>query len=460
MQKILKANWIFFPALFIGVIGLVILINNRSQPDIVPQLESAKAVHTINVPQLDVVPLIKTNGIVQPSQTLRSVAEVNGKIIETHPRLKKGAIVKQGELLLTIDPTDYELAISQAQASIAVNKAQLSELEVQQQNSESLLKIEQNSLTLSKKELDRKKKLFKDKSISRADYDKEQRNNLNQQKVHAGLKNTLALFPTQKQRINAELKKLQAQLATAKLNLQHTEIKMPFNGRIADVKIEVGQFVRQGELLVIADGMSKVEITAHIPINSMSQLVRSESVNIVNAFKHPQIKNALDIDALIKLDLNGNDVSWRGNVSRISDTLDAKTRTIGVIIEVDDPYKDIIPGIKPPLMKGLFVNVELRGKTQTAKLVVPRSSINNGEVHVVTEDNRLQTRKVSAGLVANGFATIDEGLKQNELIVVSDLVPAIEGMLLQPINDGKTFKHLKTAVAAGINVTPVSGAQK
>lgn len=449
MLNVLKTKWIFIPTALIGLVVFIILVKNRAQPDLIPLTESAKAVHVIKVPEIDVVPLVKSSGTVNPGQVWRGIAEVSGKIIEMHPRLKKGAIIDKGEVLIKIDPTEYELAIAQAMANIATNKAQLAEIDVQQKNTSSLLEIEKNALKLSENEVNRKKKLFKDKSISRAEYDKEKKNLLNQQKNIATLKNTLALYPVQRERINAELKKLEALLASAKLNLQRATISMPFSGRISDMKIELGQFVRQGELLTVADGMKKAEITVQIPINSLSQLMRTNTKLNVGVLTSNQTSRNFGIKARVKLPLGDNIVEWQGTVVRISETLDLKTRTIGVIVEVDDPYKDILPGIKPPLMKGMFVSVELSGKPQPNSLIIPRSALSRSRVHLVTEDNRLETRKVTTGLTSNGFVVVSSGLKKDDQIIVSDLVPAIEGMLLKAINDEKSLKRLIEAASGG-----------
>ena len=454
MQNILKSKWIFIPAVLIGVTVFILLVKNRAQPDIIPITESAKPVHVIKVPELNVTPLVKSNGTVNPGQVWRSIAQVSGKIVKMHPRLKKGAIIPKDDVLIKIDPTDYELSISQVQASIKANKAQLAELDVQKTNTESLFEIEKNALKITQNEVNRKKKLFKEKSISRAEYDKEKKGLLNQQKSYASLKNSLALFPVQRQRINAEQKKLEAQLTTAKLNLQRAIIRMPFSGRISDMKIELGQFVRQGELLTIADGMNKAEINVQIPISSMSQLMRSNKNITINELNANQEKIALDINALVKLTLGEHIVEWKGKVSRISETLDLKTRTIGVIVEVNDPYKDIVPGIKPPLMKGMFVSVELSGQLQPDRLVIPRSALTNSHVHLVNQNNRLETRKVTTSLKTNGFVVISSGLKKDDQIIVSDLIPAIENMLLHPVTDEKTLQNLILAA------THASGAKE
>ncbi len=444
MQKFLTSKWAILPTALIGAIAFTLLIKNRSQPDIIPPSEIAKAVYVIKAPEIDVTPVVKSYGTVMPGQVWRSIAEISGEVKEMHPQLKKGAIIEKGKMILRIDPTDYQLAISNAEANISVNKSQLLELNIQEKNTQSLFKIEKQALILSQNELDRRNLLFNEKSISQTELDREKRTFLNQQKNYETLSNTLALYPVQRNRILAELEKLETQLKTAQRNLERTIVTMPFNGRISEMNIELGQFVRQGELMAIIDGMKTAEISVQIPINRMSQLLRTKKPKHINLQLATKIGNSLGIRAKIRLELNKKIVEWEGRITRISETLDLKTRTIGIIVEVDDPYNDVTLGIRPPLMKGLFVSVELRGRPLKKSIIVPRSSIYNAQIQVVTDDNRLETRTIETELVSRGFAIVVSGLKKGERVIISTLIPAIEGMLLSPVEDIKTQKTLVT----------------
>ena len=441
----------FIPALLIGVLTTFVLIKSKAQPEIISLPERAKAVYFINAPKVDVTPFVTSHGTVVPSQIWRGISETNGKIISTHPLLDKGAIINKGETLVQIDPTDYQIAVTQAQAAVSINKAQLTELHLEEKNTQALFDIEKKSLLLSKNELDRKKVMLTENSISQAEYDRENKLYLNQQKTLATLNHSLTLFPIKYERMAAELKKLEAQLSTATLNLDRTSVIMPFNARISEVSVELGQYVRQGELLVIADGMKKAEITVQIPMNRMSQLISSNKAKEIDLTTTQLNDNSFGISALIKLTVNNNANQWEGHVSRISETLDLKTRTIGLIIEVDEPYSNVIPGKRPPLMRGMFVTIELRGKTQPMSIVVPRSAIYHNTLHIINQDNRIETRKITTQFITNNFAIISSGLKENERVLVSDINPIIEGMLVTPIEDEKIYDSL--IISTGANVS-------
>ena len=231
-------------------------------------------------------------------------------------------------------------------------------------------------------------------------------------------------------------------LQGARLNLERTTIVMPFVGRIAESKIELQQFVRQGDVLVTADGIEKAEVEVDLPMGRLAGLVRSDQIINISDARDIKIGDVLGLSASVVLRNNGNVTRWQGKITRTSDTLDTRTRTVGFIIEVDKPYDNVQPGKRPPLVKGMFVEVELQGSPIADKLVLPRSALHNQHVYVVDEQNRLQRRTVKAATGGDNYLLIESGLNVGERVVVSDLLPAIEGMLLEPVLDNDALQRL------------------
>jgi hypothetical protein len=122
---------------------------------------------------------------------------------------------------------------------------------------------------------------------------------------------------------------------------------------------------------------------------------------------------------------------WNAEFVRFSDTVDPETRTMGVVVAVDRPFDKVIPGYRPPISKGMFVKVVLSGRNQAQRLLVPRAAIREGAVYVADQSNRLRRRVVKTLFSQGDVSVIAEGLEPGERVVVSDLVPAVEGMLLQ-----------------------------
>lgn len=129
-------------------------------------------------------------------------------------------------------------------------------------------------------------------------------------------------------------------------------------------------------------------------------------------------------------------------MARLREQFDPRTRTLGLVIAVDKPYEKAVPGKRPPLVQGMYCEVELRGSPRSGRVVVPRSSVHEGHVYLVAEDSRLERRAVAADFAQAGFVCLRSGLRGGETLVVSDPVPAIGGMLIEPVLDESTRSRL------------------
>lgn len=448
MKSDLVRKLIVIPILVVGIAVLVVLIKNRVEPERLEFAEKVTAVRTIEVPSLTVIPRFTGFGTVEPSQVWNSVAQVSGKVTIVDPSFEKGNIVAKDQFLLQIDPTDFELAIAQVETNIESVRAQVAELEIQETNSRASLAIEKESLSILEMEVERKRKLVGSGAVSSSDLEREQRSALAQRQSMQNLENALNLYPAERRRLEAELARLQAQLQSARLDLDRTRVSMPFTGRVAEVGVEQFQYVRQGDRLASADAIAKAEIEVQVPLWRLTAIIRSEGITDVSELRGVNIGERLGISASVYLDQGNLFTEWEGRVVRFSDQLDPQTRTLGVIVEVDRPYSNIQPGIRPPLVKGFFVRVELRGRPRANTLVVPRSALHEGHVYLINSDNRLEKRLVTTGIQGASYYSVAGGLAAGERIVVSDLIPAIDGMLLDSVDDPETAERLALAARA------------
>ena len=266
--------------------------------------------------------------------------------------------------------------------------------------------------------------------------------------------NAIKLIPSQRALLEAQLQQKQSQLKGAQRDLLNTKIIMPFTGRISADESELSQYIRIGNTLVAADALDKAEVEVQIPIRYFRGLLKpGKSVNLLERSMH-QLTQQLGIKAQVVLQEGGLLTRWDARFARLTDTLDPKTRTIGVVVEVDNPYGDVKPGSRPPLIKGFFVEVHLKGAIRSDSLVVPRSALHNDKLYRVNENSRLEIIKVHVELYQPEFAIIrnietNKPVKAGDAIIISDLIPAIEDMLLSPLPDENSFKRLKTLIEQG-----------
>jgi multidrug efflux pump subunit AcrA (membrane-fusion protein) len=431
-KKVAK-RLLFLPPLAIGIAAVVIAVKTREAPERVPPAELAKHVRVIAAPRTTVVPRAVGYGTVQPAKVWEAIAQISGKIAEIHPQLKNGAILPEGTVILRIDAADYELAIQRIEADIRAARASILELETREENTRASLAIENRVLELTRKDLARKKELAGSRAVSEAAVDQEERNLLSRRQSVQNLQNALNLFPAERQRLEAQLATAQVQLADARLDLERTAIALPFDARIARVNVERTQVATAGQVLAIADSIDVAEVTAQVPVERMLRLIAHEAIPPFDAATAmADIANLLKLDPVVRLRSGEVSVTWRGRVARVSDTVDPSTRTVGVIVAVDRPYGQATAETRPPLAKNMYVEVELRGTPRRGEIVVPRTALHDGRVYIVGAGDRLVVRPVAIRFTQGNVALVESGLAAGERVVVSDLLPAIEGMKLVP----------------------------
>ncbi len=206
------------------------------------------------------------------------------------------------------------------------------------------------------------------------------------------------------------------------------------------MSIEADQYVTKGQHMFSGDSVNRVEIIAQIAISSLKNLFidRPDTPKEINFFAQ-NLSSFTGFKPTITLDMGlGQTASWQATFIRFTDGVDTQTRTIGVVVAVEDPMQKTIPGVRPPLTKGMFVEVAIAGHTQTDKIVIPRSALRNGKVYVIDAQDRLQIRTVKKLYDQQDKSIIGEGLNDGEQLVLTDLIPAIQGMLLKAINDQPT----------------------
>jgi RND family efflux transporter MFP subunit len=429
-----RRRLLIVPPIAVGILLLLWMTVGKQPPAKIENAELERMVRVVEAPVIELVPMAEGYGPVHPARVWTAVAQVAGRIIEIHPKLRNGEILPEDELLVRIDPTDYELALSQAQA-------QLAELDVREENSRASLTIEERNLKLVNQDIERKKTLLKKNALSQSTIDDAERVMLGTRATVQNLRNTLALVPTQR-------RVLEAKVASALQDIERTEIRAPFTLRVAGLDVEEDQYVGVGQSLFEGDDISRVEIEAQLALSNLRRLfIGRTELKLDMARLGDQIAETVGIDPLVRLDLGNHVAQWNGEFVRFSDTVDPETRTMGVVVAVDRPFEKITPGYRPPLSKGMFVQVVLRGKRQSPHIVIPRSAVRNSTVYVADQDDRLLKKPVEVLFSQGAYSVIAEGLELGDRVLVSDPIPAVNGMLLRPEIDEQLTEQLRAAGA-------------
>ena len=435
------------PPIAAGIAILAYALSSKAPPTTIDLVERRTPVSImVAEPQL-FVPRIAGFGVVEPARTWNAVAQVAGRIEEVHPSFVHGGTVSAGDVLVRIASDDYELEVAQARAQIESAKAELEEAKLSESTLQNSLDIERAALEIAERDVARQRDLAARSSTAEATVEAKESAMLAQRARTQDLENQLAVLPSRLKALEQSIMVSQAGLDIATLNLERTVVTAPFEARVAEADVEVSQYVSVGARMGSLDGIAAAEIDAQIPPRQMAGFVRLAFGNTARepVARPGEVPPDAGLKALVRIGEPGVWQGWEADVKRISDTVDPQTRSIGVIVSVPEPYGQARPGERPPLIKGMFANVELRAPAVDDVILLPRQAVGNGEVMLVDEEDRLARTAVTIAYTYKDVVLVEAGLDAGAKVVIGDLSPAIDGMLLQPIIDEAAARRIAAA---------------
>ena len=255
---------------------------------------------------------VVSQGPVAPRTQTTLVAEVSGQIVSVSSNFIAGGFFREGEVLLQIDPSDYETALMSAQAALAARKAQLAD---QKARSEQALK----------------------------DW-----NNLGRQ----GTPSDLVLRKPQLAEAQAGVQAAEAELRRAERNLERTRIKVPYDGLVRSKQVDIGQFVSPGTPLGVTFAVDYAEIRLPLSSNDMAYLDLPSAARLDRAHRVPVTLSA-NTQAGVQ--------EWQAEIVRTEGVVDERSRVVYAVAEVIDPYGVLGKSSQAELKMGTFVRAEIRG---------------------------------------------------------------------------------------------------
>jgi membrane fusion protein, multidrug efflux system len=369
--------------LFILVVFILlaqVLMATKEAPDQKEQAAPIPIIDVLSVEQQTVALNLPSYGVVNPKYKTQLVTEVQGRMLSIAPEFVAGGIVRKGQQLAVIEPSDYEADLMQAEATLAQATAALNEEKARGE----VAKIE-----------------FKG-------YDK-------------GMPPELGLRIPQLKKEQANVKYAEAALARAKRNLERTTIRAPFDGIIKSRNVDLGQYVTLGTNLGELYDTSVAEIRLPLANGDLAYL---ESV------EHP------DTQVTLNASLAGKDVSWQGNIVRSEGVIDEGNRMVYLVAEIRDPYlRQQQQAGQMPLKYGSFVTATIRGRTVQGIVKLPRHIVRNQQVAVITPDNQIEMRSVNIVRTDVDNVYIKDSLKNGERVSLTNFNNMSSGQVVKILGE-------------------------
>ncbi len=440
-------------AILIMFAGFVIMKKLQSLRIAPPRKETSELVRTLSV--LPVIPEtvqleITGYGTARPARVVSLAAEVKGRIIFAHATFQAGVVVGEGELLLKIDPSEYQLALNGATAEIDRIQADIAALRQQLADDRRRLEILHRRAELASNEFERVQKLFLEKKIGSESGVEQAESALRQiQGVVLELEAQLEQGKPRQTALQAQLASAEVHKEQAALNLERCEVRSPWRGRLTRVEAEVGQFAAIGQSLAKMADDRYLEVPVAL---SAEQVMRGLSLAPRKDGSYPHwFKEFENVPAVLRWVEAGADCLWDGRVVRV-EQFDAETRTLAVIVRPLSPVAGAVEGARCPLVAGMFCHVTVPGRLLENAVVIPRTSIQlGGDVFVVNAENRLEERTISISYTMDNRAVVSAGLNPGESIVAGRVPSAVSGMQVNPVTVGSALvQHGKAPATEGL----------
>jgi len=328
---------------------------------------------------------IQAMGTIMPARQITLHSQVSGRVVELAPEFVIGGRFQAEEMMLKTDPREYRLTIVQRQSDVTRARYEL--------------KLEIGRQDIAKREME----LFQsDKSTSKTD-------------------RALALRKPHLANARASLKAAQAALSKARLDLERTEIKAPFNALIQEKLIDLGANISPQTLLATLVGTDQYYVEASVPANHLRQI------------KIPSDSQTMGARVTIKPDAK-TESAYQGHVIRLRADLEQEGRMARILIAIHDPLglQTPLPLEKPPLLLGAFVNLEIEGPHLKELFAIPVTALRDGKrLWILDTGSVLAIRDTEVVWRERETVYVRAGLEEGESLVVSAIGAPVTGMPLR-----------------------------
>lgn len=366
-----------------GLTAAILLVLNPNEiADVQP--ERVPPFLTVGYPEpVDEPFIIQSQGTVEAAHTITLSPEVSGRVAFVSDNFQRGGSFHKGDVLLQLDDADAKLQLKRAQAQ---TKQALADEKI------------------AKHDLSRARKLFAQKLIS------------SQALEQAELVSVRAL---------AQKEAADAYLEESKLALARTTLLAPFDGRIEQEFVDVGQFVSRGERLADLIALSFYEVRLPIARDQLSYLELPFSARgIIPQAEQPNVR--------IIGEFAGYEWLREAKLIRTEAVIDQSTRQVfGVAqLTIDTENPDTL------LPLGLFVKAEIEGVTPDNAYRLPRSSLSSGSrILVVDHDNRLWRRETEIVRLEHDHVVVRGNIDASTQVAVRGVNAVVDGMHVNPVTE-------------------------
>ena len=405
--------------LLVSVAVAFLLVQLRPRAEKQERVSNGRLVEVVATRSESLPMVVEAYGTVSPREALRLVAQVRGEVVALHPDFIEGGFVRSGEILVTIDSKDYELAVRRAKVGIRQAQADLERLEQDVLNLNDSLELARADVNLAKAEVKRLKKLAGKGMTAQSVLDKADRQYLTSRERLQTLENQLALIGPNRIRLQSQLEMARVAWEQAMLDLERCRIEAPYEAWVTQKSVETGRYLSLGQPVGSIYRAGAFDIEVKIPVGDL-------------VWFPDETASKDGLKAEVRFPETEPPRTWIGKVARIKAALDQTTRTLPVVVEVDEPTgADSMTNAAGRMKPGMFVTVRIQGRQVDHVHRLPRHLVHDDDTVYLAVDSRLEIRPVT---VLRRFKTevlISEGLIDGDRVITTPISDAVSGMKIR-----------------------------
>ena len=363
--------------LIVGILGVAVAVSVllspiRKEPPKKPVENLAMLVEVVELEPVDARFPVRSQGTVRPRTETVLSAEISGAIVEISPKFVAGGVFEAGETLMRIDPTNYKVAVTQAEALVRQRQ------------------IEYEGAKKLKSQGYRAESEFASAA--------------------------------------AALATAEADLVRAQRNLERTFIRLPYAGMVRTKETDLGQFVNPGTRVGVTFATDYAEV--RLPLTDRDLAF----VDLPYAAEITATAETSGPDVVLSAEQRGRRVEWPARIVRSEGVVDESSRVTYAVAKIEDPYA--LDSEHVPLPMGTFVTASIEGLAMQGLLRVPRHALHGSDqLLFVDGENRLRIRSVSILRADAEFAYISGGADAGERVILTAMESPINGMPVRTADD-------------------------
>jgi RND family efflux transporter MFP subunit len=408
-----KLRYILPPALVAAsIIIVVFLASNRPDPPEREPVETAMMVDTIAAERAGEHFTVEAQGTVQPRTQTTLVPEVSGKVDRIAENFVAGGFFRADEVLVEIDPSDYQTAVKQAQAELAAARARLSD---EQSRSDQ----------------------------ARRDW----------QRLHGSDRepSELVLRIPQLEQAKASVLAAEAALDRARRNLERTRISLPYDGMVRSRSVDIGQYVGVGTTLGVAFAVDEAEVRLSLPDRDLAFLDLPQPGREVGP--RPTVRFFGDV--------SGQRGSWTGEIVRTEGVIEESTRLTYAVARIQDPYGLLGEERQVALPMGTYVRADIQGRSAAGLIALPREALRDGDrLFIADPDDRLDIRSVDVVRSTAERVYLANSVEPGERVITTAIAAPIPGTRLKVRESPSVEPELRILPADESDIAAASEAEQ